>query len=61
MGLKNYFRTRVDAGDELYIICGFYGRGGTGSVGYQTTIASGKVWCRLIAGRWLCYRLALTT
>ena len=27
----------------MYIICGSYGRGGTGSDGYTTTIAGGKV------------------
>lgn len=43
VGLENYCRTLVDAGNELYIICGSYGRGGTGSAGYQTTIAGGKV------------------
>ena len=41
--LEDYCRTLVRAGNELYIICGSYGRGGTGSAGYQTTIASGKV------------------
>jgi endonuclease G len=41
--LENYARTLVDAGNELYIVCGSYGRGGTGSAGYETTIASGKV------------------
>jgi endonuclease G len=41
--LENYARTLVDAGNELYIICGSYGKGGTGSAGYQTTLASGKV------------------
>jgi len=41
--LENYARSLVDAGNELYIICGSYGRGGTGSAGYQTTIAGGKV------------------
>ena len=42
-GLENYCRTLVDAGNELYIICGSYGKGGTGVNGYATTIASGKV------------------
>ena len=42
-GLENYARTLVDAGNELYIVCGSYGRGGTGSAGYETTIAGGKV------------------
>ncbi len=41
--LENYARSLVSAGNELYIICGSYGRGGTGSAGYQTTIAGGKV------------------
>jgi endonuclease G len=41
--LESYARTLVDAGNELYIICGSYGKGGTGSAGYETTIASGKV------------------
>ncbi|SHJ66689.1 endonuclease G [Hymenobacter daecheongensis DSM 21074] len=42
-GLENYCRTLVDAGNELYIICGSYGTGGTGLNGYTTTIASGKI------------------
>jgi endonuclease G len=41
--LESYARTLVDAGNELYIICGSYGKGGTGSAGYETTLASGKV------------------
>jgi endonuclease G len=41
--LEDYCRTLVRAGNELYIICGSYGRGGTGSMGYQTTIGGGKV------------------
>ena len=41
--LENYARTLVDAGNELYIICGSYGKGGTGSAGYQTAIAGGQV------------------
>lgn len=41
--LEDYCRTLVRAGNELYIICGSYGRGGTGSAGYQTTIANGRV------------------
>jgi endonuclease G len=41
--LENYCRTLIDAGNELYIICGSYGTGGTGLNGYTTTIASGKV------------------
>ena len=42
-GLENYCRTLVNAGNELYIICGSYGSGGTGLNGYTTTIASGKI------------------
>ena len=41
--LEDYCRTLVRASNELYIICGSYGRGGSGSAGYQTTIAGGKV------------------
>lgn len=41
--LENYARSLVDAGNELYIVCGSYGKGGTGSAGYETTIAGGKV------------------
>jgi endonuclease G len=42
-GLENYCRTLVNQGNELYIICGSYGSGGTGVNGYATTIASGKI------------------
>jgi endonuclease G len=42
-GLENYARTLVNAGNELYIICGSYGKGGTGSNGYYTTVAGGNV------------------
>jgi len=41
--LENYCRTLIDAGNELYIICGSYGSGGTGVNGYATTIAGGKI------------------
>jgi endonuclease G len=40
--LENYTRTFLPA-YEAYIICGSYGVGGTGSNGYQTTIAGGRV------------------
>lgn len=33
----------VRAGNALYVVCGSYGRGGSSSASYQTTIASGKV------------------
>jgi endonuclease G len=41
--LEDYCRKLVGQGNELYIVCGSYGRGGTGSMGYQTTIAGGKI------------------
>jgi endonuclease G len=41
--LENYCRTLINAGNELYIICGSYGTGGTGANGYATTINGGKV------------------
>jgi len=42
-GLENYCRTLINAGNELYIICGSYGSGGTGVNGYATTIDQGRV------------------
>jgi endonuclease G len=42
-GLENYCRTLVNAGNELYIIAGSYGKGGTGSNGYTTTIDGGHI------------------
>ncbi len=41
--LENYTRTLVTAGNEVYIISGPAGQGGTGSVGYATTVGSGIV------------------
>jgi endonuclease G, mitochondrial len=41
--LENYCRTLVTQGNELYIIMGSYGTGGTGSNGTFNTIAGGKV------------------
>jgi len=41
-GLENYARTLVNQGNEVYIIAGSYGRGGTGSNGYAT-INNGRV------------------
>ncbi|GAB3232506.1 DNA/RNA non-specific endonuclease [Hymenobacter seoulensis] len=41
--LENYCRTLVSAGNELYIIMGSYGKGGTGSAGYATTLDAGRV------------------
>ena len=42
-GLENYERTLVAQGYELYVICGSYGSGGTGSNGYYTTIDNGRI------------------
>ncbi|OUJ71363.1 DNA/RNA non-specific endonuclease [Hymenobacter crusticola] len=42
-GLENYCRTLVAAGNELYIICGSYGKGGNGANGPATTIDEGHV------------------
>jgi endonuclease G len=42
--LEEYSRTLVNAGNELYIICGSYGKGGTGSEGGITqTLDNGHV------------------
>jgi len=41
--LENYCRKLVDAGNELYIISGPWGQGGTGSAGYKTTISTKNI------------------
>ena len=41
--LEDYCRTLVAAGNELYVVCGSYGKGGTGANGYQTTLDNGRV------------------
>lgn len=41
--LENYCRTLVNAGNELYIISGPYGQGGTGSAGTKTTISTKSI------------------
>ncbi|MBC5992246.1 DNA/RNA non-specific endonuclease [Pontibacter sp. SD6] len=41
--LESYCRSLLSGGYEIYIISGGYGVGGTGSNGYATTIANGKV------------------
>jgi endonuclease G len=41
--LEAYARSLVSAGNELYIISGGYGSGGTGSNGYMTTVGNGVV------------------
>jgi len=40
---ENYLRSLVQQGDEVYIVMGSYGEGGTGSKSYQTTIDNGHV------------------
>jgi len=41
--LEDYCRKLVSQGNELYIIMGSYGTGGTGSSGTYNTIAGGKI------------------
>jgi len=41
--LENYCRTLVSAGNELYIISGPSGQGGTGSAGTKTTISTKNI------------------
>ncbi|UYZ61228.1 DNA/RNA non-specific endonuclease [Hymenobacter latericus] len=41
--LEDYCRTLVGQGHELYIVCGAYGTGGTGSNGFASTIDQGRV------------------
>ena len=41
--LEDYTRTFLTAGNEVYVICGSYGRGGTGTNGYVTTLDQGRV------------------
>jgi endonuclease G len=43
VSLENYCRDLAALGNEMYIISGVYGQGGTGSNGAKTTLASGKV------------------
>ncbi|WP_460584159.1 DNA/RNA non-specific endonuclease [Hymenobacter arcticus] len=43
VGLENYCRSLVGDGNELYIIAGSYGRGGTGSNGSASTLDGGRV------------------
>ncbi|WP_223284579.1 DNA/RNA non-specific endonuclease [Hymenobacter qilianensis] len=42
-GLEEYGRRLVDAGNEVYIIMGNYGKGGTGLNGRATTIDQGRI------------------
>lgn len=41
--LENYCITLMNQGNELYIISGGYGNGGTGTLGYSNTIANGHI------------------
>ncbi|WP_426062133.1 DNA/RNA non-specific endonuclease [Hymenobacter sp. B1770] len=41
--LEEYGRAQVQRGQEIYIIMGSYGRGGTGSNGFATTLDQGRV------------------
>lgn len=41
--LENYARSLVTAGNEVYVVMGSYGTGGTGSNGYTTTVDAGRV------------------
>ena len=42
-GLEAYCRTLVGQGQELYVVCGSYGRGGTGTNGSAQTLDQGRV------------------
>ncbi len=42
-GMEEYIRTLVTGGDEVYVIMGSYGTGGTGSNGSLNTVDSGRV------------------
>ena len=41
--LEGYLRTLTDAGNELYIVSGPAGVGGTGTAGFATSIVGGRV------------------
>ena len=41
--LEDYCRKVVNSGNEVYVICGSYGRGGTGSNGFLATLDQGRV------------------
>ncbi len=51
---EEYLRSEVKKGQEVYIIMGNYGKGGTGSKGFTSTIDNGKVTVPAFT-----YRLAL--
>ena len=41
--LEDYCRKFLSSGNELYVICGSYGKGGTGSNGYVATLDQGRL------------------
>ncbi|SFQ68591.1 DNA/RNA non-specific endonuclease [Hymenobacter arizonensis] len=41
--LEDYSRSFLASGNEVYVIAGSYGRGGTGTNGYATTLDQGRV------------------
>ncbi len=41
--LEDYCRDQLATGNEVYVIAGSYGRGGTGTNGYLTTLDQGRV------------------
>jgi endonuclease G len=41
--LEDYSRTFLTAGNEVYVVCGSYGKGGTGSNGFLQTLDQGRV------------------
>ncbi|QKZ12322.1 DNA/RNA non-specific endonuclease [Spirosoma sp. KUDC1026] len=41
--LEDYERELINGGNEAYVIAGTYGTGGTGSNGYATTLANGRL------------------
>lgn len=41
--LEEWARTQVDRGQELYVVMGCYGKGGTGLKGLKTTLDNGRV------------------
>ena len=41
--LEEYGRSQVQRGQEIYIVMGSYGRGGTGANGFATTLDQGRV------------------
>ncbi len=41
--LEEYERQLMDMGNDVFIVAGTWGRGGTGQNGYATTLADGKL------------------